>query len=88
MKDPDVGDDSSHDGDSTEIEEGFDFPEIANKRMSKLFMGRKNADLKDKSVEQLLKKNDLKLIKKLIETVVGYGDQLSHLKRKEERVNG
>ena len=89
MKDPDVqGADSEADGDSSEVEDGADFAQFAMSRIKFLFRGRKNADPKDKSVQQLLKKNDLKLIQKLIDRVVDHSKKLDHLKIKEKEFDG
>jgi len=84
MRDPDQhGAFSEDDEDSSEVEDMVDFSEFAKSRILKLFRGRKNADPKDKSVSQLLKKNDLKLMKRLIEKVVEQNKRLDHLSIKE-----
>ena len=66
MKDPEV-DSFDSDSDSTEMEDNFDFVTQAKERVDTLFKGKKKKDPNEKSVAELMKRNDLILMRKAIE---------------------
>ena len=66
MKDPEV-DSFESDSDSTEIEDNFDFVSVAKERVETLFKGKKKKEPNEKSVAELMRRNDLILMKKAIE---------------------
>jgi len=82
MKDPDVDDSVSSDGDSTEFEDDFDFIARGRERIGELFKGKKSKDKDQKSVAELMRKNDLKVINKMLERVIGQEE--AFLKQKEQ----
>ena len=66
MKDPEV-DSFDSDSDSTEMEDDFDFVAIAKERMGTLFKGKKKKEANEKSVAELMRRNDLILMRKAID---------------------
>lgn len=66
MKDPEV-DSFGSDSDSTEMDDDFDFVAVAKERMSTLFKGKKKKEGNEKSVADLMRRNDLVLIRKAME---------------------
>ena len=68
MKDPEV-DSFDSDSDSTEMEDDFDFVAIAKERMGTLFKGKKKKEANEKSVAELMRRNDLVLMRKAIDKV-------------------
>ena len=83
LKDPEVESFASDEGESTEIEDATDFAQFAPNRIQFLFKGKKNQDKGVKSVEQLLRRNDLHLMKKLVEKVLEHDAQLGKNKETE-----
>lgn len=69
MKDPE-GDSVASDSDSTEVEEDCDFVQVASERVHSLFKGKKKQDRSEKSVAELMRRNDLNLMKRVISKVV------------------
>lgn len=68
MKDPEV-DSFDSDSDSTEMEDNFDFVTQAKERVETLFKGKKKKDPNEKSVAELMRRNDVILIKRAIEKI-------------------
>ena len=66
MKDPEV-DSFDSDSDSTEMEDDFDFVTVAKERQGTLFKGKKKKEANEKSVAELMRRNDLVLMKKSID---------------------
>ena len=66
MKDPDLESVGSK-SDSTEYEDDFDFIEEGRKRVGHLFKGKASKDKSQKSVAELMRKNDLKVLNRLLE---------------------
>ena len=69
MKDPEC-DSLASDSDSTEVEEDCDFVQVASERVHSLFKGKKKQDRSEKSVAELMRRNDLKLMKRVVTKVV------------------
>jgi hypothetical protein len=65
MKDPDAQQ-VVDDGDSTELEEDFDFVEAARARADTLFKKKKSKESKDKALGEMMKKNDLKIVNRML----------------------
>jgi len=66
MKDPEV-DSFDSDSDSTEMEDDFDFVTVAKERTGTLFKGKKKKEANEKSVAELMRRNDLVLMRKAID---------------------
>lgn len=66
MKDPDEQE-FGNDGDSTELEDDFDFVQAARDRADTLFKKKKTKGSKDKALGEMMKKNDLKLINRMLQ---------------------
>ena len=69
MKDPDL-DSFASESDSTEWEDEFDFIKRGKERIGELFKGKKSAEKGEKSVAELMRKNDLKVVNKMLERVI------------------
>jgi len=69
MKDPEV-DSADSASDSTEMEEDFDFVAVAKERASTLFKGKKKKDGNEKSVAELMRRNDLNLMRRAMDKIV------------------
>jgi hypothetical protein len=66
MKDPEA-DSFKSDSDSSEMDDNFDFVTEGEKRVGILFKAKKGAkDDPSKSIKELMKKNDWKLMNKLL----------------------
>ena len=66
MKDPELESENISDGESTDVEDDIDFKQFASERLPELFKGKQNLERHLQSVENLLKKNDLRFVKTLI----------------------
>jgi hypothetical protein len=69
MKDPEI-DSADSDSDSTEMEEDFDFVAVAKERASTLFKGKKKKESNEKSVAELMRRNDLTLMRRAMDKIV------------------
>ena len=65
MKDPD-DQEVANEGDSTELEDEFDFVQAARDKADTLFKRKKNKASKEKALGELMKKNDLKLVNRML----------------------
>ena len=76
MKDPDVESIGSA-SDSTEFEDGFDFVQLGKDRVGHLFKAKKGQKDKDeKSLAEQMRKNDLKVINKMLEKSIEHEEKL------------
>lgn len=71
MKNPDLESDSS-DNDSDELVKDFDFIAEGRKRAGAFFRGKPKKDDKEKSLAELMKKNDFHIINKMLEKVINH----------------
>jgi hypothetical protein len=69
MKDPEI-DSAGSESDSTEMEDDWDFVTIAKERASTLFKGKKKKESNEKSVAELMRRNDLTLMRRALDKVV------------------
>ena len=65
MKDPDVQH-VEYEGDSTELEDEFDFVAAARKRENTLLKKKKNKASSEKALGEMMKKNDLKILNRML----------------------
>lgn len=75
MKDPDMESVGSK-SDSTEYEDDFDFVEEGRKRVGHLFKAKKSKQKNQKSVAELMRKNDLKVLNRLLQKGVEHEERL------------
>lgn len=83
MKDPDEQE-IANDGDSTELEEDFDFVQAARDRANLLFKRKRSKDSNEKALSELMKKNDLKLINRMLQLAA---DNIEALDKKDEQID-
>ena len=75
MKDPDVESYGS-DSDSTEMEDEFDFKARTRERVETLFNAKRGKDKNEKSIAEIMKRNDLRVVRKAFEKVVEHEEAL------------
>lgn len=68
MDDPDIASEESG-SDSSEVEDTVDFCNFAESRIAGLFKGKKGKEKGQKSMDQIMKRNDLILMKKIVKKV-------------------
>ena len=81
MKDPDVESIGSA-SDSTEFEDDFDFVKLGAERVGHLFKGKKSKDKDEKSVAEQMRRNDLKVVNRMLEKAIEHEEKL--IRNREE----
>ena len=76
MKDPDTISIGSA-SDSTEYEDDFDFVKLGQERVGHLFKGKKaKKDKDEKSVAELMRRNDLKVMNRMLKITIEHEEKL------------
>lgn len=70
LKDPDAAQEFASDDDSTELEEDFDYIYHAKKRVGVLFKNKRSKDDKDKSLRDMMPKNDFTMVQRMLDKTI------------------
>ena len=87
MKDPDL-DSFGSQSDSTEYEDDFDFIEEGRKRIGHLFHAKRSKEGTEKSVAELMRRNDLKVLNRLLEKGIEHEERLQSNQHRVEDMLG
>ena len=86
MKDPDVESIGSA-SDSTEFDDDFDFVKLGKERVGHLFKGKKaKSDKDEKSVAEQMRKNDLKVMNRMLEITIEHEEKLTHNREEIDQI--